>query len=155
MPSVLALNEQRFSHHSNKLFAPWDFSACPLPKFVLKGDHDVRSFELAHVRDVIQHMPIDAGMRAMMHVLTSGCKYLVATTFPAGKHTSEPTSGGFFMNNFGKPPFSQLLHKPLRCVQTHPGIEPDDTCLYRCDKIKAEAGFREWEQEQKQVNGGG
>lgn len=144
---VIELSQRRFAHHSNKLFAPWDFSQCPIPQFA-HADETPQSFELLHVRDVIQHMPLSNGMHALHYVLTSGCKYLVTTTFPDGDAQDVP-AGGYYRNNYEKPPFDRMFDKPIRCVASHPRIEKDLTCLYRCDKLKAAAGFRAWQAQKK------
>jgi hypothetical protein len=80
--SVIELDTKRFQHHRNKHFIPWDFAACPIPKYVDNlgscDDHGeakagaIKSFEVVHARDVIQHMPIEKGVQAVKNIMASG-----------------------------------------------------------------------------------
>ena len=60
--------EPRFCHHFNKMFLKWDLAGCDLPKFERAGIST--SFDLVHVRDVIQHIPLRQGCRALQNVAT-------------------------------------------------------------------------------------
>ena len=101
------------------------------------------------MRDVIMHLSIPSGVRAIANVCQSGARYLVATTYnltltragrakPLAAGSTLPVTvnsrgahehdGGFYTNNLALPPFN--LPEPLHCVQTHPAIEPDYTCIY-------------------------
>ena len=85
---------------------------------------------------MIQHMPAGKGLQALRHIVNSGARYLVATTFPVsslpdqGHYENKGASGwfGFYLNDLSAPPF--LFPPALRCVATHPELEPDLTCLY-------------------------
>lgn len=124
--SVVNFNAKRFAHHRNKAFARWDMAACELPKLV-SADKSIVPFDLLHVRDVLQHLPLDMAAVAAKHILSSGAKYLLATTYDEGEN-KVVRAGGFFFANLAKPPFS--FPAPLRCISTHPSIEADKTCLY-------------------------
>jgi hypothetical protein len=140
---VIAMDQQRFEHHRNKAFAVWDFSACAIPQYVTTTPTSCRTpasqpqpFELVHVRDVIQHMPIDKGVDAVRNVFESGCTWAVMTTMPT---TPEGNARGKTMQHssyygaqLGSPPFDEIVPKPIRCIETHPHHEKDLTCLYRC-----------------------
>jgi hypothetical protein len=132
VPAVIALNKRRFSHHVNKQFVLWDFVTCPLPKLAVwkaeASEPTGQVFDVVHVRDVLQHLPLNDGARAAKHLLTSGIPYIIATTFPNGTN-EEIQQGEYFMSNREKAPYN--FPKPIRCVATHPNIEPDLTCLYK------------------------
>ena len=86
VPSVVAFNVQRFTHHSNKHFASLDFAACELPRLrwvANASSSAVQPFELVHSRDVFQHMRTSSALRAIHHVVGSGARLLIATTFAA------------------------------------------------------------------------
>lgn len=131
-PEIIALNKRKFFFHSNKVFALWDFTECEIPHYKFLDNRKIiaesyRSFDLIHVRDVLQHLPLKKGMRAINNIFKSGAKFLLATTFPKGVN-QEIKEGDFFRNNLAKPPFN--LPKPLSCIKTHPRHEDDETCLY-------------------------
>lgn len=137
--AVIRLNSMRFAHHANKHFARWDFVACGIPQMQTRGGAVV-PVDMVHMRDVLQHLSVKSGMRAIKGVCAAGVRYLVTTTynqtFAGGKRTLKDTKtndkdavdGGWYPNNLALPPFN--LPTPLSCVQTHPHIEPDFTCLY-------------------------
>jgi hypothetical protein len=132
VPAVIALNKRRFSHHINKQFVLWDFVACPLPKLAVwraeASKPTTKAFDVVHVRDVLQHLSLNEGARAAKHILSSGIPYIIATTFRNGTN-KEIQQGDYFMNNLEMAPYN--FPKPIRCVATHPNIEPDLTCLYK------------------------
>ena len=136
--NVIEQNKERFSHHNNKLFAHWDASVCNLPRFEEDGKPGTsRTFDLVHVRDVVQHLSIDMAAAFMESVQQSGALYLVATTFPDGRNDVNISTGSFFRNNLDIPPFN--LPKPIRCVKSHCETfafkrEDDLTCLYSLAK---------------------
>ena len=74
-------NTDRFWFHTNKVFAAWDFALCPLPRHTNSSGALV-PFDLVHVRDVVQHLPVNKGLAALQHVIDSGAKYMIGTTFP-------------------------------------------------------------------------
>jgi len=132
---VIALNKKRFKHHKNKLFAEWDASKCEIPKYVDHHDYSggaavEKSFDLVHIRDVIQHLPIDAGVSFFCNVFKSGAKLMIATTFPDGKENGRGASGlgAFYKNNLFLSPFS--FPNDVKCEPTHPRIESDETCIF-------------------------
>merc|ERR1711920_870159 len=84
--SAIELDSRRYAHHSNKVFAAWDFATCALPKIIASGSSDEKAFDLVHVRDVIQHMPVKNGIAALCNVVRSGIRLFVGTTFPAGNN---------------------------------------------------------------------
>ena len=85
--SVAAFNERRFAHHSNKRFAAWDFAQCPLPQ--LRNASGTFAVDLVHSRDVFQHMRPASALRAIHHVVDSGARLFVATTFgPVGSRAA-------------------------------------------------------------------
>lgn len=126
---VVQVNRMRFGHHSNKHFHVWDATECPLPKFFNgmsdSGGAALQSVDLVHVRDVIQHMTLDMGMRYMCNVLRSGARVLVTTTFDTGVNR-DVREGGFYEANLRMEPFS--FPEAEKCVPTHPQHEKDSTC---------------------------
>jgi hypothetical protein len=123
--ALIELNKHRFAHHKNKIFAFWDATACTLPQHKLSNDP--RPFDLVHVRDVIQHMGLDLGVRFFCNVFKSGARVLIATTFPNSEN-KEIEEGSYYQNNLSKEPFS--FADAVSCTPTHPEIEPDHTCVY-------------------------
>jgi hypothetical protein len=125
--NVIALNMERFQHHLNKYFTTWDFTVCPIPKY-----HDTlgqkRSFDLVHVRDVLQHLSLEKGAKAARHILGSGAQYVIATTFPNGTATNI-SDGQYFNADLSAAPFN--FPSPVRCTESHPLHESDLTCLYK------------------------
>jgi hypothetical protein len=89
VPSVVDFNARRFAHHSNKRFAALDFAACELPRLrwmanasgPLAAPSEALPFELVHSRDVFQHMRTSSALRAIHHVVNSGARLFIATTF--------------------------------------------------------------------------
>jgi len=125
---VIEVNKLRFSHHQNKKFQLWDAVTCPLPKYQVRGmSGEQKAFELVHVRDVLQHLPLDQGIKYICNVLNSGARVLITTTYP-NMTNKEILSGDWYKNNLEKEPFS--FPKSNTCTPTHPGIEDDHTCVY-------------------------
>ena len=125
--SVVQLNKEKFSFHSNKIFALWDFATCPLPKFRSRFARS-QIFDMIHVRDVIQHMPLKKAAAAIDNIVNSGIKYLVASTYANGDNRENIEEGSWYPANLAREPFH--LPSPVRCVETHPKHEADVTCLY-------------------------
>jgi len=125
---VIDLNKRKFSFHSNKLFTLWDIANCQLPMFQFVGTAHTRAFDLVHVRDLIQHLPLVKGVQVTNNIRNSGITYLIATTWPEGKNT-EIVEGDFFKSNLAVAPF--MMPPPLKCISTHPDHEADMTCLYK------------------------
>ena len=82
----------------------------------------------------------------MRHAATSTAKQTDGPNDDEGGHASTGASsmkrqpkttnraildGNFFLADLQRPPFS--LPEPLRCVRTHPELEPDLTCLWLID----------------------
>ena len=125
--TVIKVNKSRFSHHKNKLFYVWDASTCVLPQYQDGMSEEIKSFDLVHVRDVLQHLSLDDGMKYICNIFNSGTKFLITTTYPKAQNHNI-TSGGWYQNNLEKHPFS--FPKSIDCTPTHPGIERDLTCVY-------------------------
>eukprot|EP00035_Acanthoeca_spectabilis_P023158 m.448025 g.448025 ORF g.448025 m.448025 type:complete len:304 (-) comp19600_c0_seq1:181-1092(-) len=133
---LIDFNKRRFEHHANKHFHVWDMSACKFPRFIKSGNRRSTPFQLIHVRDVIQHLPLQRGLNALANVMNSGCDFAVMTTFPNGKngHVKEMM---YYEANLGAPPFDAIVPKPIKCIESHFKQtnfthESDLTCLYRC-----------------------
>jgi hypothetical protein len=137
---VIDLNSKRFAHHNNKVFAHWDGSYCTLPKFFkpsmggiqnlpeTKQSIQHKSVDLIHSRDVLQHLTLREGLSFLCNMIMSGARVLISTTFPHGSNRNiQP--GQFYYNNLDLPPFS-LPKNENECVETHPQLEPDQTCVY-------------------------
>jgi len=125
VPNLIKLNKRRFRHHRNKHFVLWDFSVCNIPNYVTQNEF--LAFDLIHARDVFQHMPLDRLIAAVDNIRASEARYLICTTWPDSKVNVKIEAGSTFRNNMEIAPF---YLKPLRCVDTHPTIEPDKTCLF-------------------------
>eukprot|EP01068_Selenidium_serpulae_P014873 Selendium_serpulae@DN6154_c2_g1_i8.p1 len=66
------------------------------------------------IRDVLQHLPGDAGVRALKHIRESGAKYLIVSYYPGEDHNKDIRDGDMYRNNIYKPPFDVLgLPQPL------------------------------------------
>ena len=159
---VIAMNEQRFCHHSNKIFRPWNFATCKqLPKIVDSSNaRGTRPFDLIHVRDVTQHMPLQEALAALYSIVSSGARFMVTTTFERDSIADEGAQGprqkgsapkkvkvpnqlrwAYVNHQIGNgqmhpydlsaDPFE--IPEPVRCVETHPEHEADLTCLFRLD----------------------
>jgi hypothetical protein len=129
---VIRLNQEKFWFHSNKQFAFWDLVTCPLPRFRALGSNRAQPFDLIHVRDVIQHLPLSKAINAIDNVRRSGARWLISTSYPANTQTNgavgEIRDGDWQPVNLHAAPFNLT---PVKCVETHPHIEPDLTCLYK------------------------
>lgn len=125
---VIEVNKQRFKHHSNKIFLFWDATSCELPRFINGKNGEQESFELVHVRDVIQHMNPLQGVQYFCNIFQSEAKVLVTTTFPEGFNRPNVKEGGAYRNNLEQDPFS--FPKSDSCTPTHPKHESDMTCVY-------------------------
>jgi hypothetical protein len=122
-------NSLRFSHHINKAFRQWDATGCSFPKFKWSPKEEPRSFELVHVRDVLQHLPLDSGVRFLCNVFSSGAKVLATTTFPKVFRNRNIIAGEFYRNNLFKEPFDFPKGSGV-CEATHPILERDETCIF-------------------------
>ena len=78
-----------------------------------QGADPVLDLDLAHVRDVIQHLNIEAGVKAINSLRRSGIRYLITTSYGVNTNNGGIKSGEFYRNNMEQPPFS--LGKPIRC----------------------------------------
>lgn len=106
----------------------WDATDCTLPKFQNNEREGAeQSVDLVHVRDVIQHMTLDQGVRYYCNVFKSGAKVLITTTFTEPKVNEGAKEGGFYENNILLEPFS---FPQGDCIATHPKHEKDLTCVY-------------------------
>lgn len=141
--AVIKLNTVRFRHHVNKMFAPWDFVQCPLPHIVLQdtsvhASQKAKAFDLVHVRDAIQHLPLDQARKALCNIVMSGAKYLVTTTYESESNRNISV-GHWYPSNLEASPFN--FPKPEQCIRTHPSGEADSTCLWTLtDEIVANLG---------------
>lgn len=145
----LKLAKARYAHHRNKLFAQWDLSTCEIPRW-MNGTR-VNSFDLVHLRDVIQHLTYAAAKRAIRNIVDTGVKYLVTTTYPSAtnpQHVAQ-SENIFYQNNMELPPFS--FYHTLDCVRSHPSgphlgaqktlnqhfnYEDDVVCMYEVNRLK-------------------
>jgi len=113
------LNQRRFAHHRNKLFARWDVSACALPRLVGTGSNVSMPFDLIISRDMIQHMPLQLGLRAVRNFARSGARFLLTTTFENFDNVDDDSkTDAFYANNLAKAPFN--FPRPLKCKRSHP-----------------------------------
>jgi len=127
--AVITSNNKRYSHHENKHFFLWDATHCDLPKFFNVTTSTEQHFDLVHVRDVIQHMPLGQGVKYFCGIFRSGAKLLVTTTYPKiVKNKDLQTEGDWYKNNLELEPFS--FPRSTNCIQTHPDLEDDSTCVY-------------------------
>lgn len=126
---VIQVNQQRFGHHMNKQFKKWDATSCILPKYVNGSSLEEHPFDLVHVRDVIQHMNTDLGIKYFCNIFKSGAKILITTTYPVENNQQglRLQESGWYKNNLLKEPFS---FPETKCTPTHPEEEEDDTCVY-------------------------
>jgi hypothetical protein len=73
-----------------------------------------RVADMMLVRDVIQHLPHEMGLRALRNVIRSGTRYLVVSSYPGHANERDISSPGrFYKNNVFKPPFDVLGFIPL------------------------------------------
>jgi hypothetical protein len=125
--SVVELDQQRFWVHTNKLFLHWDLARCALPHYRMQGERATHPFDMIHMRDVIQHLPLASGKAVIENVRRSGARWLVANTYETQPHNNDVYEGGWYPANLGVAPFDL---EPTRCIDTHPDHEADKTCLY-------------------------
>ena len=126
--SVISLNEKRFAHHKNKQFHFWDATTCSLPRYVDESRNVESSFDLVHVRDVIQHMSLEQGVRFFCNVFHASPKVLITTTYPEQQINTNIGEGGWYKNNLLVEPFS--FPSDANCTLTHAHHEKDITCIY-------------------------
>lgn len=125
---TILVNQKRFMHHKNKLFAFWDATTCEIPKFVLPDNgNEPKSFDLVHTRDVIQHLPLKDGVEFFCNIFRAGSRILITTTYLEEKENINIKSGDWYKNNLELPPFS---FPKGECTLTHPKHEDDSTCVY-------------------------
>ena len=70
----------RFAHHNNKRFEFWDATECIFPRFINGTTNTEQVFDLVHIRDVIQHLILDQGLKYFCNAFLSGVKVLVTTS---------------------------------------------------------------------------
>ena len=124
---VVDANNARFAHHNNKHFYVWDATECVIPE-VLGGTSGARPFDLVHVRDVIQHLPLQMGVKYFCNIFKSGPRYLITTTYPNASENRDIAEGKWYRNNLSLEPFS--FPPGDDCIRTHPKMEPDVTCVF-------------------------
>jgi len=138
---VIDVNQKRFAHHNNKHFQFWDAAECEIPKFINHDDMSTneketaevaKPFDLIHVRDVVQHLPLDKGVGLFCNVFKSGAKYLITTTYPSVTINENIDSGAWYKNNLKLSPFS--FPDGESCEATHAKIEDDHTCVFDLKK---------------------
>ena len=150
--SVVKQNQKLYqSTHRNKLFQYWDLVNCPVPSFSYRnGTQQVKAnrFDLVIVRDALQHMQINRGLKAVRNVILSGAKFFALSTYPPngqssaangrsiGKNDSLPDKpadcgkinycrtgqikdGDFYANNINCPPFNFPLNKAILVQKSH------------------------------------
>lgn len=142
---VVALNQRRFRHNSNKIFRHWNGYECgALPQHFLNtegmvttssfpiGDSESHSFDLIHARDVIQHVKKDNGIRMLCNIFESKAAMFITTSYLNETENREfaSTEGRNFQPyNFDLPPFD--FGEAESCRMTHPDKhELDYTCVY-------------------------
>ncbi|CAF0821592.1 unnamed protein product [Rotaria sp. Silwood1] len=97
--------------HYNKLFQYWDLVSCSIPTFSYKNSTHIiqnNSFDLIIVRDALQHMHIQNGLKAVRNVIRSGAKYFALSSYPPNQIFSPNTSRSI---NKMEP----LPRKPFEC----------------------------------------
>jgi len=124
--NVIALNRKRFAHHRNKAFRYWDAVSCALPRY-RSDEGEWTSFDLIHVRDVIQHLPLQEGLMFLCNAMSSGAKVMITTTYLNSKNRNIRI-GDFYHNNLASEPFD--FPNAQNCTPTHPKTENDLTCVY-------------------------
>ena len=124
---VIAVNQKRFAHHTNKEFYFWDANHCTIPHLLNGTTGKEEPFDLVHVRDVIQHLSLEKGVTYFCNVFRSGAKFLLTTTYPGGRH-KDVQDADFYHNDLSQEPFS--FPNAQSCTPTHPNEEHDHTCLY-------------------------
>jgi hypothetical protein len=129
---VIDVNNDRFSHHSNKHFQFWDAAHCELPKFQYGMNGELQSFDLIHIRDVIQHLSLDRCVKYFCNAFKSGAKVMVTTSYPDSGKNKNVQDGDWYANDLEKEPFS--FPPGDSCVKTHPDHEGDSTCVYDLTK---------------------
>jgi hypothetical protein len=139
---VVALNQDRFGHHSNKIFRHWNGYECgALPQHFLNteslstlpyGETISRPFDLIHARDVIQHVKKENGVRMLCNIFESKASMFITTSYLNETENRElgSTEGRLFQPyNFDLPPFD--FGEAKSCRMTHPDKhELDFTCVY-------------------------
>jgi hypothetical protein len=124
---AIRVNKQRFAHHNNKQFHFWDALNCTLPTFRNETSNRDEAFDLVHVRDVIQHMAPDLGVKFFCNVFRAGPRVLITTSYEETGKNKNITEGDWYPNNLSIEPFS---FPKVNCTPTHPNIEKDVTCVY-------------------------
>ena len=125
--AVIEVNKQRFGHHNNKHFYFWDATECTLPKYQNENSVEQMSVDLVHVRDVVQHLSLERGVKYFCNVFKSGAKVLITTTYAQATSNRNIKEGDFYENNLKLEPFS---FPNGDCIETHPSHEKDLTCVY-------------------------
>jgi hypothetical protein len=91
---------------------------------------DSSVYDVVMLRDVIQHMSVSNGAKAVTNIADSGVQYLVATTVPfMPNNTAQDLTAPCYSNNMGLPPFN--LQSPLEDCENHtpPAHQADGTRL--------------------------
>ena len=71
---------------------------CSLPHFINGTTNKEEVFDLVHVRDVIQHLTLNQGLKYYCNVFLSGARILVTTSYKA-KVNTDIQEGGYSDNN--------------------------------------------------------
>jgi len=132
---VIALNQERFRHHSNKVFRHWNGYECGvLPSHYLGATttSESRPFDLVHARDVIQHVKKDNGVQMLCHIFSSRASIFITTSYlnqTENRDLGSTEGRSFQPYNFDLPPFD--FGPADFCRMTHPDKhELDYTCVY-------------------------
>ena len=102
---VIKANKENFKNHKNKLFQSWDLTKCKVPKYTISGNDDQLAFDMVMSRDVIQHLPLNEGLKFVKNVILSDIEYWAVTSYPSEKN-GNITTGNWYENNLEIEPFN-------------------------------------------------
>jgi ubiquinone/menaquinone biosynthesis C-methylase UbiE len=118
--TVIEVNRERFSHHKNKQFHFWDATECDLPRIQNGTSLDLQPVDLIHVRDVIQHLTLEQGMKYFCRVFKSGARVLVTTSHQEGGGQTvnrNVQEGSYYNCNLFLEPFSFPESQKQNCFK--------------------------------------
>eukprot|EP01084_Bolivina_argentea_P221953 375798_1 len=140
--SLIKSNQILFKSHKNKIFRTWDLVNCQIPQFYY--NNDLYNFDFVLTRDVIQHLPLNDGLKFVRNVVMSNISYWGVTSYPSNinNNIDIQTAGGMYRNNLEMYPFNLssenvnilFREKSHKFIQ----VENDFFFIYKIDdKIKS------------------
>jgi len=120
-------NTELYGKDTGRKFIVMDLITEPLPEN-----------ELLIVRDCLVHLSFNDAKAAIENIRTSGCRYLLTTTFPGYRSNYDITTGGWRRLNLNKEPFcfpDPILIINENCTEEYGNFRDKSMALWEISKL--------------------